>query len=102
MKHWSGDYVIVLPGRQWKFHTCVVCGKSLKLGTDSAKTGIGPTCLRSASADAATIREHALESDRRRYKAEVLALGFKIEQAEEPRRFGAATQPSRSASARGW
>ena len=78
MKHWRGDYVIVFPGPRWKFPTCVICGKSLKLSTDSATTGIGPECLRSAS-DADSIREKALESDRRRYKAEVLDLGFIIE-----------------------
>jgi hypothetical protein len=70
--------VIVFPGPRVKFHRCVVCGRTLKFTTASADTSVGPECVRS-TADVDALREGALAGDRRRYRSEVLDLGFKVE-----------------------
>jgi hypothetical protein len=79
VKHWRGEYVIVLPHSQWAFHTCVVCGRDLKFGTEASRTGMGPECARKPADQIEHARRVALESDRRRYRREVLDLGFAIE-----------------------
>ena len=79
MKRWSGDYVIVFPGKRWKFHKRVVCGRRFKFSTESSTTGIGPECARKPADVVSTAKEKALENDRRRYRAEVLDLRFKVE-----------------------
>jgi len=79
VKYWRGDYVIVFPGRKWKFHTCVVCGRKLKFGTASSETGIGPECAKKPTQEVEAAKAAALEGDRRRYRAEIVDLGFTIE-----------------------
>jgi hypothetical protein len=80
MRYWRGSYVIVFPGRNWKFHTCVLCGKALELNTPAARTGVGPECARRTSdPDLDRLRETALAADRVRFQKEVLEPGFKIE-----------------------
>lgn len=79
MKHWRGDYVIVFPGDKVKFHRCVVCRQPLRFESASSKTGVGSECARKAPSLVAKAKDDALAKDRRRYKAEVADLGFKIE-----------------------
>ena len=79
MKHWRGDYVIVLPRARWKFHSCVVCGRKLDFANQSSATGVGPECARKDAEVIATAKSKALEGDRRRYRDEVVRLGFTIE-----------------------
>lgn len=79
MKHWRGDYVIVFPRSQWKFHKCVVCGRDLKSDSDASGTGVGPECSRKSPELVEQAKQTALEGDRRRYRREVVDLGFKIE-----------------------
>ncbi len=74
------DHVIVFRDRKWYFHQCLICGKNIDFKSPAAKTGAGPECARrTTSADIARMREAALERDRRRYRSEVMDLGFKIE-----------------------
>jgi hypothetical protein len=80
MKYWRGEHVIVFPKGTWYFHTCLLCGKPLDLKGDAAKMGVGPECSRKSSAsDLNRLREATLESDRARYRREVLEQGFKVE-----------------------
>ncbi len=79
MKRWRGDYVIVFPGDRVKFHRCVVCRQPLRFHTDSSTSGVGPECARKPADLVAAAKQKALEEDRRRYRAEVLDHGFKIE-----------------------
>ena len=80
MKYWRGSHVIVFPEGKWHFHTCIVCGRPLDLKGDAAKTGVGPECRRkSAATDLSRLREATLESDRARYRKEVLEQGFTVE-----------------------
>lgn len=79
VKRWRGDYVIVFPRSQWKFHKCVVCGHDLDFGTKASDTGVGPECARKPADLIEQAKREALEGDRRRYRREVIDLGFKIE-----------------------
>jgi hypothetical protein len=78
MKRWRGDYVIVFPQSQWRFHKCVVCGRNVKFGSPASRSGIGPECGQPADLIERAKRE-ALEGDRRRYRREVTDPGFRIE-----------------------
>jgi hypothetical protein len=79
VKRWRGDYVIVFPRSEWKFHKCVVCGRDVKFGTEASKSGVGPECARKPADLIAQAKRKALDDDRRRYRREVVDLGFKIE-----------------------
>jgi len=79
VKRWRGDYVIVFPRSQWKFHRCVVCGRDLKFGTEASRTGVGPECSRKPPGEVEQAKLSALEADRGRYRREVLDLGFTVE-----------------------
>ena len=77
VKYWRGDYIIVFPGNRTKFHSCVICRRKLKFGTKASETGIGPECRHREDAEA--LKEKRLEEERRRYREQVVNLGFKIE-----------------------
>jgi hypothetical protein len=51
----------------------------VKFGTDASKSGVGPECARKPADLIAQEKEKALDDDRRRYRREVIDLGFKIE-----------------------
>jgi len=80
VKYWRGDYVIVFPKRRVKFYKCVVCGHKLDFNSKAADTGVGPECARNSSYSIKKAKSDALEGDRRRYRREVLALGFTIDE----------------------
>jgi hypothetical protein len=80
VKFWRGEHVVVFPQRRWFFHTCNLCGKSLDLKSEAAKTGVGQECAKRTSAtDVDRLREDILERDRANYRREVRDLGFRIE-----------------------
>jgi hypothetical protein len=79
LKQWRGDYVIVFPGREVKYHRCVVCGQDLKLGSEASRRGVGAGCSRKPAVLIEQARQAALDGDRHRYRNEVLKLGIKVE-----------------------
>jgi hypothetical protein len=71
--------VIVFPGSEWKFHKCVVCGRSVKFDSKASKTVIGAECATKPEHVIERAKHEALETDRRRYRREASDLGFTIE-----------------------
>jgi hypothetical protein len=75
VKSWEGAFVTV-NGEGWHFHRCLRCHQRL---SGRNRLGFGPECQRAwPEAERRAFRERALEADRERYRAEVLALGFKV------------------------
>ena len=71
--------MIVFPERRVKVHKCVVCGRNLQLDTPASETGVGPECSRKPADVIEVTKRQALKADRRRYRLEVIDLGFTIE-----------------------
>lgn len=59
---WQGEYVEVTPdGINWRFHSCLRCGKPLKTPNDE---GYGPECKKHRPLDWRTEKRKALAADR--------------------------------------